>query len=304
VWLVLLLGVLAVSTAAIFIRLAMASAGAQGIGFSIFLAATRLGLAALVLIPIWGEIARVEYCRSAYGYAIAAGVALALHFSLWISSLSFISIAASTSLVTTNPIWVALIAWFWLGERLTRRMVWGIGLGVLGSLLVAWGDGSSSGDIAGTNAAPWLGSLLALVGSWLVSFYLLWGREAQKRGLTLQHYVAIAYSTAAILLLPLPLLFGIHYVGYPLATYGYIAAMTAIAQLFGHTSLNWAMRWLPPVAVTLVILLEPIGSSLLGFIFLGEIPSLSVILGGSIIFLGVAIAVLPTRTSSSSEIKK
>lgn len=291
VWAVLVVGVLAVSTAAIFIRLAMATAGEQGIGFSLFVAAMRLSFASLLLAPTWRNVITFPAAKSAYGYAIAAGIALALHFALWISSLSFVSIAASTSLVTTNPIWVGLLSWLWFKEKLTKHMVLGIALSVLGSLWVAWGDRPSL-DLG---HAPLLGAGLALAGSWCVSFYLLLGREAQKRGLTIPQYAAIAYSTAAVVLLPLPLLWGIDYGSYSLGVYGYILAMTITAQLVGHTSLNWAMRWLPPVIVTLFILFEPIGSSILGVIFLDEIPSLAVILGGCIILLGVAIAIFPHR---------
>lgn len=300
VWLILILGVLAVSTASIFIRLAMGAAGESGLGFSIFLSATRLSFASLVLAPTWRNIAGLKLQKSAYFYAIAAGIALALHFSLWISSLSFISVAASTSLVTTNPIWVALISWFWFGEKLPRRTVFGIGFGIIGSVLVASGDRS---DVV-MQGSPLLGALLALAGSWMVSFYFLFGREAQKRGLMIRHYATIAYTTAACLLLPLPIFWGISYWDYSLEVYGYILAMTAIAQLFGHTSLNWAIRWLSPVIVTLLILFEPIVASILSFFILGEIPSLLVIYGGCLIFLGVAIAIFPNRHKTKISLNK
>lgn len=295
VWVVLILGVVAVSTSSIFIRLAMATAGEQGIGFSLFIAATRLVFASVILAPTWRTVANSRPTKAALGYAIAAGVALALHFSLWISSLSFISVAASTSLVTTNPIWVALISWLWLGEKLSRQKTFGIGLGILGSVIVASGAGEMGGF-----GSPVLGAFLALAGSWAVSFYVLWGREAQAQGLTIRNYAAIAYTTAAVLLLPMPWLFGVGYAGYPLAVYGYILLMAAIAQLFGHTSLNWSLRWLSPVTVTLLVLCEPVIASILGFFVLKEIPSLSVIMGGCIIFLGVAIAIFQRPIKSKA----
>ncbi|MGB2925876.1 MAG: DMT family transporter, partial [Limnothrix sp.] len=120
--------------------------------------------------------------------------------------------------------------------------------------------------------------------------------------LTIRNYAAIAYTTAAIFLLPMPWLFGVGYRGYSLGVYGYIFAMTAIAQLFGHTSLNWSLRWLSPVTVTLLVLCEPVIASILGFFVLKEIPSLSVIMGGCIIFLGVAIAVFPSKKNQRADL--
>lgn len=104
------------------------------------------------------------------------------------------------------------------------------------------------------------------------------------------HYIAIAYTTAAIILLPFPLLVGNGYVGYPQQVYFYGLLMAIIPQLIGHTSFNWSLRWLSPTFVTLSILFEPIGASCLGFILFTEIPSISVLVGGGILLSGVAIA--------------
>ncbi len=293
---VLVLGVLAVSTAALFIRLAMMAAGKQGLDFSLFLASSRLVLASLVLAPTWRQVRQTNLSASAYLYAIAAGVALAAHFVLWISSLSFLSIAASTTLVTTNPIWVAILSWWWWRVPLSRQSLIGIVLGIIGSGLVALGDRGSSGMIE----APVLGSFLALAGSWMVSVYFLFGREAQRQGLFIQHYAAIAYSSAALVLFPVSLLWGVSYWGYPAAVYAYVLGMTLFAQLWGHTSLNWAMRWMSPIIVMLCILFEPVAASILGFIFLGEIPSFSVIGGGCMVLIGVAIALWQPKEPEAS----
>src|SRR5919202_5051006 len=114
VGLVLVAGVFAVSTAAIFIRLAMnanTSVGVSRVGFSLFLAASRLAIASLLLLPAWRNLRHTQLSPGALRYAGAAGACLAVHFSCWITSLSFTSIDASTSLVTTYPIWLALLSW-------------------------------------------------------------------------------------------------------------------------------------------------------------------------------------------------
>jgi len=117
------------------------------------------------------------------------------HFALWITSLSYTSIAASTALVTTNPVWVALLSRFWFGEKLSKLSIAGIAVALGGTIAIALGSAGGSGD----GSSVMLGNFLALAGSWAVSLYLL----------------AIAYTVAAIVLLPLPLVLKTSYTGYP-----------------------------------------------------------------------------------------
>ena len=287
VGLVLVAGVFAVSTAAIFIRLAIASAGVRGVGFSLFLSASRLAIASLLLLPAWRNLKPSQLSPGALRYAAAAGICLAAHFATWITSLSFTSIAASTTLVTTNPVWVALLCWLWFKEKLTRLTVVGIGVAFVGGVLIALGD---TGAVSAGNNPP-LGNFLALVGAWMASLYFLLGREAQRRGLGIGSYVVVAYSTAALVLLPLPLIVGSNYVGYPVAVYAYILLMAVLSQVVGHTTLNWAVRWISPTLVTLAILFEPVGSSFFGYLIFNEVPGLLVLVGAGVLLSGVAIAI-------------
>jgi len=287
VGLVLVAGVFAVSTAAIFIRLAIASAGVRGVEFSLFLSASRLAIASLLLLPAWRNLKPSQLSPGALRYAAAAGICLAVHFATWITSLSFTSIAASTTLVTTNPVWVALLCWLWFKEKLTRLTLLGIGVAFVGGVLIALGD---TGAVSAGNNPP-LGNFLALVGAWMASLYFLLGREAQRRGLGIGSYVVVAYSTGALVLLPLPLIVGSNYVGYPVAVYAYILLMAVLSQVVGHTTLNWAVRWISPTLVTLAILFEPVGSSFLGYLIFNEVPGLLVLVGAGVLLSGVAIAI-------------
>ncbi len=287
VGLVLVAGVFAVSTAAIFIRLAIASAGVRGVEFSLFLSASRLAIASLLLLPAWRNLKPSQLSPGALRYAAAAGICLAVHFATWITSLSFTSIAASTTLVTTNPVWVALLCWLWFKEKLTRLTVIGIGVAFVGGVLIALED---TGAVSAGNNPP-LGNFLALIGAWMASLYFLLGREAQRRGLGIGSYVVVAYSTGALVLLPLPLIVGSNYVGYPVAVYLYILLMAVLSQVVGHTTLNWAVRWISPTLVTLAILFEPVGSSFLGYLIFNEVPGLLVLVGAGVLLSGVAIAI-------------
>jgi drug/metabolite transporter (DMT)-like permease len=296
IWLILTAGILSVSTAAIFIRLAFAAVDSADVGFSLVLAASRLTLAALFLLPTWRTLHVTPSSRSALIYSAIAGVFLAVHFASWITSLAYTSIVASATLVTTNPVWVALISWVWFREKPSWTTSSGIALALVGSLLVAIGGGS---DDVGSN--PLLGNGLALLGSIAVSFYFLIGREAQQRGLGIGNHVAVAYATAAIVLLPLPFLFSTGYTGYSVQVYLAILLMALFPQLVGHTSFNWAVRWISPTLVTLTILAEPIGASILGMIIFRETPGWTVVLGALVILSGVAVAAVGTRSEGKGE---
>lgn len=279
------LGITAASSAAIFIRLALDVTPGSKAGLGIVLAAVRLLLAAIVLAPTWRGFRSQHYSPQTLFYGSLAGACLGLHFATWIPSLAFTSITASTVLVTTNPLWVVLITWLWQGQRPPLRQWLGIGIALGGGLLVALGD--TAPTLQASN--PPLGNILALVGSWAVSFYLILGQKAQAQGLKLQHYSALAYTIAALTLLPLPLWFGQSYSGYSLPVYGYMALLALFPQLIGHTSLNWGLRWISPTQVTLVILAEPIGASVLGWLFFQERPGPQVLTGAVLLLWGILV---------------
>ena len=286
---VLTIGILGVSLAAIWIRLAGDLINPDNkVGFSLFLAASRLIIAASILLPNWKNFKLVQIKSTAFIYAIAAGVCLAVHFATWITSLSYTSIAASTVLVTTNPIWVGLFSW-WYKEKLTWRNIVGIAIASIGGIVLATADTSALGNYSN----PGLGNVLALIGAIMSSLYIIFGSQAQRRGLSIGHYIAIAYSTAALCLLPLPLLYETSYLGYAPIVYLYIFLMALISQVIGHTSLNWAVRWISPTLISLSLLFEPVVASLVGAVVFKEIPTIGILLGGIIILTGIAVFLQP-----------
>lgn len=293
VWIVLFFGVVGVSTAAIFIRLCLEATGNSGLGFSLFIAASRLIIASVIFLPFFKISPKLTVSKTAYLWSIAAGITLAFHFATWITSLSFTSIAASTTLVTTNPIWITLLSWLWFKEKPTRLKIVGIIIALSGGFCIAFGDaGSFSGG-----SHPLLGDGLALLGAMSVSVYFLLGKQAQSLGLSVGHYSSIAYTTAAITLFPLPFFFGITYWNYPNQVYVYLLGMAVFSQVLGHTSFNWAVRLVSPTLVTLAILFEPVSASLLGFFIFGEVPSFWVLVGAIILLFGSSIVILDQRQS-------
>ena len=281
---ILTLGILSVSFAAIFIRLASRAAPLEGPLFALVIAAGRMGLAALLLLPttLLG-LQRYSLQRRQWLYILGAGFFLALHFLSWISSLEYTSVAASTALVTTNPLWVSLFSWLFLGESPSKQTWIGAGIALAGGALIGLGQEG------GLSSNPLLGNALALVGAVAVSAYFLLGRQVQLSGVPITLYSGLVYAVAALFLVPLPLLTGVSYSA-PLEAYLWIGLLALVPQVLGHTSFNWAVKYVNPTLVTVLILLEPIGASLAAILLFKEIPGPGVLIGALVLLLGVGVA--------------
>ncbi|MBN2470018.1 MAG: DMT family transporter [Anaerolineae bacterium] len=290
--LVLLLGVLAVSTGSIFIRYAQAS-GAP----SLVIAALRLVLATLILTPFalraGGYRTIMRLSRRDLGLALLSGGMLAIHFASWITSLEHVSVLISVVLVDTSPLWVALLSQFLLKETLNRRTITGIGIAFCGGVLIALNG--RTGTLS-PQAAPLLGSTLALVGAISVALYLILGRHLRAT-LNVLTYIWLVYGTAAVVLLGMVALAGQSLTGYTPVTYLWILLLALIPQLLGHSAFNYALGTLPAAFVSLVSLGEPVGSAILAFLLLGELPAPLQIAGALLILFAVALArERPART--------
>lgn len=294
--LILGIGVLAASLSAILIRWAQVEAP------SLVIAAWRLTLAAVVLLP-FAVVRQKEELKQLtpadWRLALFAGGLLGLHFATWISSLEYTSVTSSTVLVTTNPIWVAITAPFVLHESLSKPLKVGIALALIGSIIITLGDAllfeglTISGFNRGEGEAqqPLWGNFLALAGAVAMAGYILIGRFLRPR-LSLLSYTAVVYSTASITLIALVLLSGQSFFGYSPYIYLLFALMALFPQMIGHTSFNWALKFLPAAYVSVTILGEPVGSSILAFIILQELPHAPFIalIGSLFIFAGILIA--------------
>jgi len=273
----LISGIMAVSTGAIFAKLADAPA--------IVIAAYRVGLAALVLAPIALWKAREELSALSSADLVRAAVAgafLALHFGTWISSLNFTSVANSVVLVNTNPLWVGILSPFVTGERIKPAIFASIILSVIGATIIGVEDAGSSGN-------DLLGDSLALLGGICASVYLLLGRDLRKR-LSLISYVFICYGSAAFLLWATVLLTGMRSSGFPADTVAMFWAMALIPQLIGHSSYNWALKWFSTGVIAVSLLGEPIGSTILAYFVFDEVLTWQAFAGGSLILLAICIA--------------
>jgi drug/metabolite transporter (DMT)-like permease len=274
-YLFLPIGIIAISTASIFIKLCEAPA--------LVIAAYRLTLAALLLAPFAGyqKIWR-RWNGADWRWFMLSGIFLALHFAFWIASLKYTSVASSVVLVSTNPLFVGLGAWLFFKESLRANLILGIGLSVLGSGLISFGDVSLSRQAL-------MGDALALLGAVTASGYLLVGRK-MRRGQDLLSYIFPVYSAGAVVLIVLSFAFQTPFFGYSQSTYFYLFLLALFPQLVGHTTFNWALKYLPASLVAIAILGEPVGSTILAFFVLGEGLTPLKVFGGALIFAGILIA--------------
>lgn len=272
-------GIVAISFAAILIRLAEAPVP--------LVAALRMIFASVLLAPLVlrskgrrREIAALTGSDALL--MILAGVFLSLHFILWIWSLSLTDVASSVVFVTTNPLFVALYTVIVFKERVSRTF-W------IGLMLAIAGGATLGGNDLLIGGGKWKGDVLALLGSIAVAGYFLVGSRLRRR-LSLFAYILPVYSVAAVVLALLLLVMDVAITGYGWHTYLYCFLMALVCQLFGHSMFNWALRHVKATIVTVSILGEPVGASILALLILGEAPVMTEIAGGGLIIAGIFLA--------------
>ena len=275
----LVVGVLAVSFSAVLVRLADDTP-------KLAIAFYRCGLAAAVLVPV-AALRHREELRAVTSrqrrLAVLSGVFLAAHFASWIPSLSFTTVAASSVLVTTQPLWVALFGRT-IGERPSRRALAGIGVALAGTVVIAGGDLGGSGRAL-------IGDALAIAGAIFGAAYVLSGRNL-RRDMSVVPYTAVVYGTAAAILAVVLAVSGTPFVGYEPKVWLLFALITIGPQFLGHTVFNYLLGHLEAAVVAIAIMAEPVGATLLALAILGEAPSGATIAGGALILAGVYVAIV------------
>jgi len=293
---VLLFGILAVSTAAIFIRFA------QEYATSLVIAFYRLGIATLILAPFaltryWGEIKSMK--RRDLFLASLSGLFLALHFATWITSLEYTTVASSVVLVSTVPLWVALLSPLFLKEKLSKFLILGMFFALIGGIVVGLSDTCVISGIKITcpsvdqmfSTDRFIGNILALVGAIMAACYLIIGRGLRTR-IQLTSYIFLVYGMAALILLLILIIVSEPLIGYPPIGYLWFFLLALIPQVLGHSSFNWALGYLSAAFVSISLLGEPIGSTILAYFLLNETPSFWKLIGAILILVGIYIASL------------
>lgn len=287
VGLALAIGVVAVSASGPLI--AFAAAPALAVAF------WRNALALPVLLPAAGLRRRAEV-RALLGPArregilcVLAGLVLAAHFIAWVPSIRMTSIAMSTALVTTQPVWVGLIT-VAMGRRLSGWTWLGVATAVAG-VMAATGV-----DVTASRTAL-LGDLLALLGGILMGVYTVLGERVRATTSTTT-YTTVCYGVCAVVVLGVCLAWKIPVTGFPASAWLAIVALTIGPQLLGHSLFNFALRRVPATTVSVLILLETPGAALLAFVWLGQVPAAASVPGLVLLLAGVAIVATKDRRAT------
>lgn len=273
----LLTGIVAVSWASILIRLAESP--------PLVIGAYRLTLASLILTPVALVRAREELrglTRRDLCLASLSGAFLSLHFASWIASLDYTSVATSVVLVSTQPLFAGIASHLLTADKVSRSMFAGITVSIMGGIIIGYGDIS-------IDRRAFLGDLLATIGAIAASAYFLIGRQLRRK-LSLLAYIFLVYWIAALGLVAFCLFTRQSFTGYPPQTYLMFLLLAIVPQIIGHSSFNWALRYLSATLVTISTLGEPVGATILAYFILRETPSPAEVIGGSLILCGIYIA--------------
>jgi drug/metabolite transporter (DMT)-like permease len=268
------LGVLAITWAALLVRWAAAP--------PLSIAFWRMALATAILVG-YCSVARVRFWRAWRGVdwwtGTGAALLLALHFACWIASLEYTTVAASVVLVSTQPVFVALLGRAFLREHPSRSAWVGIGLAVAGTVVIAGAD-------LGLGRRALLGDALALLGAfWISGYYVL--AKVLRATKDLVPYVTVIYGLTAAWLFVSVLASGATLQGWDATTWAALAGLALGPTILGHSSLNYALRYLPAFQVNVAILGEPVGAALWAALFLAETPGPGTWIGGALVLAGI-----------------
>ena len=242
--------------------------------------------------------------------ALLSGLFLAIHFASWITSLQFTSVASSVVLVTTTPLWVALLAPLLLHERNSSATYIGLVMALIGGAIIGLSD-SCNWRNAALICPPWrtliagkafLGDFLALAGAWMAAGYLLVGRKLRAK-ISLVPYIFVVYGMSAIVLVFIMFISGESPLGYSPLVYLWFILLALVPQLFGHSIFNWALKYIPASFVSITLLGEPVGSTILAYIIFQEHPGWIKIGGAILILAGIWLAARFTKDTEITNVE-
>jgi len=277
----LFISVLSVSFAAIFI----VSISAHPLSIAFY----RLLFTTLLIIPfvIFNKKTRKELLNLQYStiiIMIGIGLVLAAHFSLWITSLKLTSVASSVILVAAHPFLVGPVSHYLFREKLSILNIIGIMLSIFGVIILVYGNyGLSSIALDSLE-----GNILALLGGVAAGFYILGGRKMRKK-VSVTSYAFVVYGASTIALLLICLIFNAPVYNISIQDYQIILLMAIISGIFGHTFYNWSLKYIRTSIVSVVLLGEPLASTLFAYAipWIHQVPSEYTILGGAVILIGI-----------------
>jgi len=277
--LVVLLGVFFVSFSSILTKATSVS--------PLIIAMYRLGFATLLLMPVVFKNCRheiINVSRKTLAWCSLSGVFLALHFATWMTSIRYTSIASSTTLVNTHPIFIVLGSMLLFKERYHKAVLISIVIALTGSIII-----SGSDMLIGDHM--FYGDMLAIAGGFFVAAYMMIGRVA-RQNLSVNAYTLIVYGTCTITLFIFVLATGTPLYPYALKEWGIFLSLAVFCTLMGHSIFNWALEYLNPALISTAILGEPVLATLWAYLVFSEAPTYLQVLGGVVIISGITLYII------------
>lgn len=285
-YVILFFGVFALSTSAIFVKLADAPAT--------IIAFYRMFFATVILFPflLINKKNRQELCllsKKQWGLGLLSGVFLASHYVLWFESLHYTSVASSTVIVTLQPLFSMAGGYFLFKERFSRGAILGCLVAIVGSIIIAWQDFQISGQAL-------FGDILAFIAAGIITAYFFIGQHVRKK-LSLVPYSVIGYASSALFLSIFAFSQNLSFFHYSIQTWWAFIGLAFIATILGQTIFNWLLKWLSTSVISISILGETIGTCILAYFILSEVISFQQGIGILLILIGLAVFLLKQRNS-------
>lgn len=283
----LFISIVSVSFAAIFIVTAYTEYGANYLSIAFFrLLFTFILITPMVFIYKKYRKELLEIPKKIYFIMIGIGIILALHFTFWIASLAsnnFTSVASSVILVTAHPVLVAPVAHYFFKEKLSIVNIAGICVSLIGVVILVFGS-----KLVFSGLDSFEGNILAILGGVCAGLYILGGRKIRK-SVSVVSYAFVVYGVATLVLFFFCLFSSAQIVGLDIRAYGIIFLMAIVAGIFGHTLYNWSLEHVRASLASVVLLGEPLGSTLLAYVipWIQQVPSYYTAVGGGIILAGI-----------------
>jgi drug/metabolite transporter (DMT)-like permease len=283
---ILFFGVFALSTSAIFVKLADAPAAIT--------AFYRMFFAAVMLLPflLVNKENRQELrllSKKKWGLGILSGIFLAAHYVLWFESLNYTSVASSTVIVTLQPLFSIVGGYFLFKERFSKGAIIGCLVAIAGSIVIGWQDFQISGQAL-------FGDILAFIAAGIITAYFFIGQHVRKK-LSLIPYSVISYGSSTLLLGVFAFSQQTPFFNYSVQTWWYFIGLAFIATILGQTIFNWLLKWLSTSIISISILGETIGTCILAYFILDEVISLQQGMGIALILIGLALFLLQQRNN-------
>ncbi|MFE0565751.1 DMT family transporter [Priestia megaterium] len=283
-YIILFFGVFALSTSAIFVKLADAP--------STITAFYRMLFAALMLLPflLVNKGSRKEIyslSKKQWGFGLLSGFFLAAHYVLWFESLHYTSVASSTVIVTLQPLFSMIGGYLLFKEKFNQRMIGGCLIAIFGSVIIGWKDFQISGHAL-------FGDVLAFIAAGVITAYFFIGQYIRK-DLSLISYSTIGYGSSALFLSIFGFSQQLSFTHYSTETWLCFIGLAFIATILGQTVFNWLLKWLSTSVISMSILGETIGTCILAYFVLNEVISLQQSIGIFLILIGLFLFLLPQR---------